>query len=69
VQPASGAAVVVFAVGRLVEAATLEAMKRDGKLLPGLASDLFEGGFDCFLFEGWIEHGRLVAGDPRTAPD
>jgi aryl sulfotransferase len=83
----------------LVEAATFTAMRRDGPVLLGLASDLFEGGSDRFLFAGsngrwrdlmsaddlalheqaasrlppalarWLEHGRLVAGDPRTAPD
>jgi len=83
----------------LVQAATFEAMKRDGKTLLGRANDFFEGGADRFLFKGsngrwrdvmtaddlalygkaarrftpelarWIENGRLVAGDPRAAPD
>jgi len=84
---------------RLVEAATFDAMKRDGKILMGRANDYFEGGSDRFLFKGsngrwrdlmsaddlelyekaaarltpalrrWTEQGRLVAGDPRVAPN
>lgn len=83
----------------LVEAASFEAMKREGKsLLPGVENFL-EGGSDRFLFKGtngrwrdvmtaedlalydkvvkrltpglarWLQNGRLVAGDPRTASD
>ena len=37
---------------RLVEAASFEAMKRDGPILMGGASAAFEGGSDRFLFKG-----------------
>lgn len=85
---------------KLVEAATFEAMKREGKALLPSASAAFEGGHEGFLFSGknerwrgvlseddiaryrerargtlsaglqkWLEHGRLGAGEPRTAAD
>lgn len=85
---------------RLVEAASFEAMKRDGDVLLPMAHFLWEGGPSTFLHKGsnerwrdcvsaedlarydarvanefspalarWVEHGRLVAGDPRTLPD
>lgn len=83
----------------LVEAATFEAMKRNGNVILAGAEKLFEGGSDRFLFKGtngrwrdvmtaddlalydqaakrltpglarWLQSGRLVAGDPRTASD
>jgi len=83
----------------LVEAATFEAMKRNGGIILAGAERIFEGGSDRFLFKGtngrwrdvmtaddlalydnaakrltpglarWLENGRLVAGDPRTAPE
>ena len=83
----------------LVEAATFEAMKRNGKTILAGAEKVFEGGSDRFLFKGtngrwrdvmtaddlalydnaakrltpglarWLENGRLIAGDPRTAPE
>jgi aryl sulfotransferase len=37
---------------RLVEAASFEAMKRDGPILLGPLGSLFEGGSDRFLFKG-----------------
>ena len=49
----------------LVQAATFEAMKRDGKTLLGLANDFFEGGSDRFLFKG--SNGRWR--DVMTADD
>ena len=83
----------------LVEAASFEAMKRNGKdLLPDLEK-VFDEGSDRFLFKGtngrwrdvmtaddlalydevakrltprlasWLQSGRLVTGDPRTASD
>jgi aryl sulfotransferase len=82
----------------LIEAASFEAMKRNGDQLLDFAAALFEGGADRFLHKGtngrwqdvvapsdlaiyearvkaelppalarWLEHGRLVAGDPRTS--
>jgi aryl sulfotransferase len=83
----------------LVEAATFEAMKRNGNVILAGAEKIFEGGSDRFLFKGtngrwrdvltaddlalyeqaakrltpglahWLQGGRLVAGDPRTASD
>jgi aryl sulfotransferase len=37
---------------RLVEAASFEAMKRDGAIILGPMGELFEGGSDRFLFKG-----------------
>ena len=83
----------------LVEAASFEAMKRNGKALLPDFEKIFDGGSDRFLFKGtnsrwrevmtaddlalydqvakrltpglarWLQSGRLVAGDPRTASD
>lgn len=83
----------------LVEAASFEAMKRNGKSLLAGVEKMLDGGSDRFLFKGtngrwrdvmttddlalydqvakcltprlarWLQSGRLVAGDPRTAPD
>jgi aryl sulfotransferase len=50
---------------RLVEAATFEAMKRDGETLLGRANDIFEGGADRFFFKG--SNGRWR--DVMTADD
>jgi aryl sulfotransferase len=54
---------------RLVEAASFEAMKRDGPILLGPLGALFEGGSDRFLFKG--SNGRwkdeLSAGDLALA--
>ena len=85
---------------QLVEAASFDAMKRDGDALMPLAHFLWEGGSGRFINKGtngrwrdvfakddldryeakvrsafspalarWIEHGRIVAGDPRDLPD
>jgi len=84
----------------LVEAASFEAMKREGEALMPMAHFLWEGGPSRFLHKGtngrwrdvvseadlaryheavareftpslarWVEHGRRIAGDPRTLPD
>ena len=83
----------------LVEAASFEAMKRNGKALLPDFEKVFDEGSDRFLFKGtngrwrdvmtaedlalydqvakrltpglahWLQSGRLVAGDPRTALD
>lgn len=83
----------------LVEAASFETMKRNGKALLPDFENIFDGGSDRFLFKGtngrwhdvmtaddlalydqvakrltpglarWLQSGRLVAGDPRTASD
>lgn len=84
----------------LVDAASFEAMRRDGEVLMAKAATTFQGGSQRFFFAGknerwrgavrdedldrynakletmlsrpcarWLEKGRSLAGDPRTAAD